>query len=468
MPGLTEPSRRRWQSVWPWVVLALAVFPAVYHFYAFDTGPDAEFPGVRQMTFSPRPPAAYRLAEPGDTIDRAGLYIAVAAVVLATIGWIQNRRVGRSSALWPAALGLAIAAAWDCATPWPTFDGWHGLNWRAIGDASTPRLLRALLSGSAVALTTWVVLWTGRAWKQGSVSISEGRSKGILGLLIVGFVLVVARLAEFPDVEPMGYWPRWAFDWGLLAFSIAMLRSIPRAENFGMRLGFTLGAVVAWGVLVGGGLWVVWYHRPLERLHTVVPGKIYISAMPTPRGLDVAQRRHHFKTVINVFNEATHERSPILPDELAWIKKHGLQYFGSPSDPLKSDAFLNKTLSLAEDPDAWPILLHCHGCMDRSVAWMGIYRFVVQKRPLDEIFQEIEAHRGLRPKASVTLLYNRVLEPRAPEHYEADPSAPILRESARGCTDPYYEEIRRAMAGREEKAEPERRLSRLPDDTARP
>jgi hypothetical protein len=70
--------------------------------------------------------------------------------------------------------------------------------------------------------------------------------------------------------------------------------------------------------------------------------------------------------------------------------------------------------------------------MDRSPAWMGIYRFVVQGRPLLEILQEIEAHRGYRPKSSVTLLYNRVLEPRAPDHYRADPTTAKLREYAHG------------------------------------
>ncbi len=468
MPGSTDPSRPRWRSVWPWLILALAVFPAVYHFYAFDTGPDPEFPGVHRQTFSPRPPAAYRLAEPGDTIDRAGLYISVAAMVLAAIGWIQSRRSGQSPALWPAALGLAMAATWDTATPWPTFDGWHGLNWRAIGDPSTPRALKALLSGAVLALTTWVGLWFVLSWKQGTASICKARSKGILALLIVAPVLVAARLTRFPDIEPLGYWPRWAFDWGMLAFSLALLRSIPRDPQFRVRLGFTLGAVGAWAVLVAGGLWLVWYHRPLERLRTVVPGKIYISAMPTREGLDVAQKRHHFKTVINVFNEATHERSPLLPDEKAWIREHGLRYLGSPSDPLEGDAFLDQTLAFAQDPDAWPILVHCHGCMDRSPAWMGIYRFVVQGRPLDEILREIEAHRGLRPKASVTLLYNRVLEPRAPDHYKADPAAPLLRESARGCKDPYDEEIRRALAKRKDASNAEPRLSRRPVDTSRP
>ena len=109
----------------------------------------------------------------------------------------------------------------------------------------------------------------------------------------------------------------------------------------------------------------------------------------------------------------------------------------APGDTTQSEAFLDETLRLAQDPSAWPILVHCHGSMDRSPAWMGIYRFVVQGRPLREILQEIERHRGVRPKALVTLLYNRVLPKRAPERFEVDPTAQELVRNAQGSLDPF-------------------------------
>ena len=67
---------------------------------------------------------------------------------------------------------------------------------------------------------------------------------------------------------------------------------------------------------------------------------------------------------------------------------------------------------------------------------MGIYRFVVEGKPLVEVMKEIERHRGYRPKASVILLYNRVLPLRAPDRYWADPTAAILRRCAAGALDP--------------------------------
>ena len=151
--------------------------------------------------------------------------------------------------------------------------------------------------------------------------------------------------------------------------------------------------------------------------------------MPTERGLEIAQERHRFKTIVNLFPEDGPLRSPHWPAEIRFVKKHGLNYLGSTSNSSRADDFLDLTLETAQDPDAWPILIHCHGCMDRTPAWVGIYQFVVEGKPLLESFKFIEQHRGYRPKASVTLLYNRVLPRLAADRFKSDPVAAQLRQS---------------------------------------
>jgi hypothetical protein len=425
----------------PWIILALTVWPAFWHAFDFPDDIDSEYPGVERPNFSRRPPPAYRLAEPGDTIDRIAIYLSSIAVVLAAGGLLASRR---RPGLWPSALGLSLAAFWYAANPGPTFDGWHGLGWRAMFHPETPPALRIGLAAAALGLS-WVVagpLWARRAhW---AAYWQQARERHVAGLLVVAATLALLRQVEIPGFEPVGYWPRWAQVWSLIASSLTMVRLYPkfRRRTWLARGGRGLAAAAAWYALVLTGIGLTWYHRPLARLRTVEPGKIYISAMPTSRGLAIAHGRHHFKTIINVFPENTPQRSPLLPEELAFARSHGIAYLGSPSDAASSDAFLDETLRRARDPSAWPILLHCHGCMDRSPAWMGIYRFVVQGRPLDEILREIERHRGYRPKASVILLYNRVLKPRAPEHYASDPTAALLRRCAVGTRDPYEDEVR--------------------------
>ncbi len=191
------------------------------------------------------------------------------------------------------------------------------------------------------------------------------------------------------------------------------------------------------GVLVVAGIGLTAYHRPLARLQAVVPGKIYISAMPTYRGLAIEQERLHFKTIINLFDEASTQASPYHDDEIRFVREHGLRYLGSPSDGLESDRFLDETLALARDPDAWPILVHCHGCMDRSPAWMGIYRFLVEGKPLDDGLPGDRAAPGVAAQGG----RHAPVQPQAPDPgpraVRRRPDRPAPRRCVAGTVDPF-------------------------------
>ena len=118
------------RKAWPWLVLALMVIPAVWHVADFEEDVDAEFPTVVRPTLSRVPPSAYRLAEPGDTLDRIMIYMSAASVVLAASGLLLHRGGG----LWHAGLALSLAGLWYSATPGPAVDGWYGLGWRSMFD----------------------------------------------------------------------------------------------------------------------------------------------------------------------------------------------------------------------------------------------------------------------------------------------------------------------------------------------
>lgn len=441
----TETRPTAWWKIllrrqWPWLVLATLLIPAVWHVVDFEEDIDPEFPRVERPTFSRVPPSAYRLAEPGDTLDRIELYLSALAVVMAGAGLAA----GRPRGAWPAGFAISLAVLWYSATPGPAVDGWYGLGWRTMFDSQAPWTLRAELLAAALVLGSVIAVSLVRHRRSSAAGLQSEprRTRGSLDLWIAAAVLAMARQFEIPGVEPVGYWPRWAMIAAILAFDLGLLiELIPRLRSGSRpRLGRWSLAVLgppAWLGLVILGIAITWYHRPLARMKVVEPGRIYLSAMPTYRGLEVAQERRHFRTIINLFPEETAQRSPILGDELKFVREHNIRYIASPSDPspAASDAFLSETLAAAQDPSAWPILVHCHGCMDRSPAWMGIYRFLVQGRPLLEIMQEIERHRGYRPKASVILLYNRVLSERARERYASDPTAEVLRQCAAGIVD---------------------------------
>jgi hypothetical protein len=422
----------------PWLILAAVAGVAAWHLVDFSEARETEFPRVVRPFHNVWPPAAYRLAEPGDTLDRVGLYLASAAASIALVAMarrLQERPAG-SLALWPTALVASLALVWQSATPGPAFDGWHGLGWRNMLDPASPIGLRLALGGAAVLLAGAVVFNLARSGMGLLGWLARGRERGLIGLLAFAALGVGLRLLDLPEIGPSGYGPRVAFDLGLLAFALALVRPRPLGEaRFWPRPALAMtGACL---VLAVAGVGLMSYHRPLPRLRAVVPGKIYISAMPTYRGLAIEQSRLRFRTIINLFDEASTQGSPRHEEEIRFVREHGLRYLGSPSDGMESDRFLDETLALAQDPSAWPILVHCHGCMDRTPAWMGLYRFLVEGASLDAVFAEIERHRGSRPKAVVSLQYARKLPPRAPERFAADPSCQLLQACVAGTADPF-------------------------------
>jgi len=414
----------------PWLILAGVAGIAVWHVLDFSEVRETDFPRIVRPFFNPWPPAAYRLAEPGDTLDRVGLYLgSLASAIALTAIFRRLRSASKNLELWPTALALPLAATWHASTPGPTFDGWYGLGWRAILDPVAPPGVRIILLGAATLLTGIVAVNLLRS----QASRWSGEVGSLMSFALVGVML---RQVEWSGLGPDGYWPRCSFDLGLLAFLLALLRARPLGDAMAPRR-HCLAIALGCGLLIAGGMTVSTYHRPLGRLHAVVPGKIYISVMPSYRALTIEQDRLHFRTIINLFDEASTQGSPYHSEEIRFVRERGLRYLGSPSDGLESDRFLDETLALAQDPDAWPILVHCHGCMDRSPAWMGLYRFLVEGKPLAEVFQEIERHRGSRPKAVVSLQYNRKLPPRAPDRWWSDPTCQLLRECVAGTEDPF-------------------------------
>lgn len=427
--GLPKMSERRLPArlarLWPWLILALAVLPSVWWITTYESDVDPEFPWVVRPTFSRLPPAAYRLADAGDTIDHIAVYVASSAVVLAGWGWFRNPR----KLTWAAAFALSAAGFWHAATPGPLLDGWHGLGWRTIFDPRTPVVQRIAL----FALATCVAILVLCALRKRPVRAlwAAARARGASGLVVAALFLIVIRQVGWLDREPIGFWPRWLYVWGLLAWALALLRLAPTAPPNWWR-GAILVVLVAISLgldFAGRGLF--WYQRPLHRLREVVPGRLYLSAMPTYEGLRLAHDRHHFRTIINLFPELTPEQSPHWPDELRFVREHGLKYVGNTStDVCGGEEFVARTIAIARDPSSWPVLVHCHASMDRSPAWVGVYRFVAQGWPLVDAIRELEWHRGLRPKGSVTLLYLSILPQLDPERSARDPTLAILRDCA--------------------------------------
>jgi len=426
-----QPNRAR-LGLWPWIVLALSTLPAIWYVVVFESALDPEFPRVVRQTYNDYPPAAYRFAEAGDTIDHVAVYVSAAAIVLCVWSCLRDPR----QRLRYAALALSLAAFWHACTPGPLLNGWHGLGWRTMFDPSVASTQRLALAAAALALGL-TVAWGLYPWNLARLA-RAARDSRVLGLLALALALIVLRQTPWVDREPSGFWPRWIYVWGMFAWAFAVLRLTPRATPGWRRRAVVTTLIVAWLGLDVLGRGIFWYQRPISRLREIEPGVLYLSAMPTYRGLKLAHERIGFKTIINLFPEFTPEGSPHWPDEQRFARENGIALYNQPPTDPTGERYVQQTLAIAKDPANQPVLVHCHASMDRSPAWVGMFRFLVNGWPVKDAIAEIERHRGSRPKSSVTLLYNRMLPLLDAERASTDPTAALLKQNAEGTIDPYH------------------------------
>lgn len=422
------------------VLLLLVAVVSIWHALDFSHDFDPEFPGMPRDHYSQYAPFAYRLAEPGDTLDLSVLYMSSAGLGLLLLLRLRNDLATASSVetglrqtLW----GGCLLGFWIGAAPDPTMDGWHGLAWQSIFRVSTPLITRMILSIIAVLILGLILIpsiLSARIWFRQSSKL--WRCLGILSVILTAW-----RVLNWPDPEPWGYWPRWAMIAAMVIVLTAIINQFPLAPDHRSvlslkvrrRLLFVSGLFVF--AVIQSGYYLHWLHWPIPRFKVIIPGQLYVSAMPPPHGLALAHKRHHFKTIINLFNEDTPQRHPDFPAEMAYAKANGIKYVRAEGKSYGSK-FVESTFAVARDPENWPVLVHCHGNMDRTPAWLGMYRFYYQGWSLAEVFAAIERHRGYRPKGGTSVLYCDVLSEIDPEKWSKDPVARRLEEQTKGFSQP--------------------------------
>jgi protein tyrosine/serine phosphatase len=110
----------------------------------------------------------------------------------------------------------------------------------------------------------------------------------------------------------------------------------------------------------------------------------YRGSQPSAEGF-VQLKRLGVKTVIDL-------RKDSVPAEPGWVRAAGMQYFNIPlkaSRPAtqeQTDFFLK----LVNDPNNWPVFVHCKGGRHRTGALTAIYRITHDGWTADRAFREME------------------------------------------------------------------------------
>jgi protein tyrosine/serine phosphatase len=139
------------------------------------------------------------------------------------------------------------------------------------------------------------------------------------------------------------------------------------------------------------------YHRYRlttdKRLRAVGPGRFYRSGQLTATGFTDAIRHHHFRTIINVQNEFPDPdlRRSFLDwhtiKETELCRQLGVRYVFLDADLVsrrdvpegkKHPRVIEEFLAIMDDPDSYPVLIHCKAGLHRTGCLVAVYRMEYQ------------------------------------------------------------------------------------------
>lgn len=112
----------------------------------------------------------------------------------------------------------------------------------------------------------------------------------------------------------------------------------------------------------------------------------YRGAQPDANGF-AELKRLGIKTVIDL-------RKDFVPEEPEWARAAGMKYFNIPlkaSRPATEEQ-TEHFLKLVNDPNNWPVYVHCKGGRHRTGALTGIYRITHDGWTADQVYKEMKEY----------------------------------------------------------------------------
>jgi protein tyrosine phosphatase (PTP) superfamily phosphohydrolase (DUF442 family) len=106
-----------------------------------------------------------------------------------------------------------------------------------------------------------------------------------------------------------------------------------------------------------------------DRVRTITEGRVYQSGALEEGDLRETVQRLGIRTVIDL-------RQPWegVGTEGTQLSALGIEHIHIPSGQLPEDATVNRFLEVMSDPATYPVLIHCHHGIGRSVLFSAIYR----------------------------------------------------------------------------------------------
>jgi tyrosine-protein phosphatase SIW14 len=140
-----------------------------------------------------------------------------------------------------------------------------------------------------------------------------------------------------------------------------------------------------------------------KRLREVDRGKFYRCGQLTADGFTDAVSRFHIRTVLNVQDEYPDPDldacffSADTVKESVLCKQLGVRYVYLPPDLIPRHDILEhrpeaieKFLALMDDPDSYPVLIHCHAGLHRTGVLTAVYRMEYDGWSTEDAIRELK------------------------------------------------------------------------------
>jgi len=117
------------------------------------------------------------------------------------------------------------------------------------------------------------------------------------------------------------------------------------------------------------------------RFMTISEGKVYKSGVIPPDKIADFVEKHHIKSIVDLRGPVTQDKinnpenwTEINAEKKATAEIPGLNYFNIPSEQVPKKENLDKFYKVIDNPDNYPILIHCYHGIGRAQVYSAIYR----------------------------------------------------------------------------------------------
>lgn len=120
-------------------------------------------------------------------------------------------------------------------------------------------------------------------------------------------------------------------------------------------------------------------------------GKVYKTAAIPPDQIEDFVKKYNIKTVIDLRMPGTNDTilnpeqpGDLLLEKIAVEKIEGIQYVNIPTPQVPEQHSVDQFLALMDNPDHYPVLIHCHHGTGRACLFSSIYRIEYEGYSNDE------------------------------------------------------------------------------------